>query len=455
MSELSAGEGRVARPGEIAAMPPASVLALLATTALGSFRILHAFSLGFPSAGASPSGSLIEDARGVLYGTAYVGGPTDLSYGGVAFALTPAPGGRYGYSVLHDFTGDAHTLDGAQPGSGLVADPAGNLYGTTVYGGASAGAGAGTVFELARSGTRFAERVLYRFTGGSHSADGSFPGAAPLLDAHGSLFGTTASGGTGSCEIAGPGCGTVYELERAAGGYVERVLYRFAGGRDGATPQARLIADARGALYGTTQYGGDACPDSQTLGCGTVFKLTPGPRGYAESVLYRFTGGATDGANPVAGLYADATGVLYGTTDTGGAGICAAGLFYHPSCGTVFMLQPRGRGYVETVLHDFIGGGGDGYRPESELVPGPDGLLYGTTVEGGSGVCFVYSGYNFGCGTVYAMSPIGGVTLLESLGPGKTGYAPNGLLIDRGGHIFGSTSGNWGAGGGTVFELGG
>ena len=449
------GQGPSSRSPETRAMP-IPIPALLATSALASFRVLHAFSLGFPSAGGLPSGSLIEDSRGVLYGTAAVGGPSDLSYGGVAFALTPASGGRYTYSVLHYFTGDAHSRDGAQPGSGLVADAAGNLFGTTVYGGASAGAGAGTVFELVRSGSRYTERILYRFTGGSLSSDGALPAAAPLIDAHGSLFGTTASGGgRGSCEVAGPNCGTVWELENAGGHYVEHILYRFAGGSDGATPQAPLIADAHGSLYGTTQYGGLPCADAKVLGCGTVFRLTPHAGGYVGTTLYRFRGGATDGVAPLAGLVADRSGNFYGTTDTGGAGICAAGLFYHPSCGTVFELQAQGSRYVEFVLHNFIGGGGDGYRPESALVPGPGGLLYGTTAEGGPDTCFVYAGYNFGCGTVYAVSPIGGVTILHDFGPGAAGYDPNGLLIDRNGRIFGSTSGNWGTGGGAIFEIGG
>ncbi len=432
-------------------MIPIAALFSVGAIAMTTFRLLHTFISGFPSTGSLPAGTLIADAQGVLYGTTQVGGRSEFSYGGTVYALTPTGGGHFAYRVLHYFTGDDHpSLDGSQPASGVTADAAGNLYGTTVYGGAASGSGSGTVFTLQRTGAKFSERVLYRFTGG---VDGSSPAAAPLIDAAGSLYGTTAAGGQGTCQIAGPGCGTVYELQHSGTSFQKRILYRFKGGTDGATPQAPLIADAQGALYGTTQYGGVACPDAP-LGCGTVFKLTPVANGYRETILYRFTGGATDGVAPLAGLVADSGGNLYGTTDTGGSGICAAGLFKYPSCGTIFMLHPTGTGYVETVLHNFIGGAGDGYRPESALVPGGDGLLYGTTFEGGAGTCYTYAGYSFGCGTVYSVSPIGGVTLVESFGPGATGYAPGGVFINRSGQLFGTTGGNWsGSGAGTVFEL--
>jgi uncharacterized repeat protein (TIGR03803 family) len=435
-----------------AVFPFAGVLAVV------TFRLLHTFVFGFPSTGSLPAGPLVTDSRGVIYGTTEGGGASEFSYGGTAFALTPK-GNGYAYKVLHYFTGDHHpSLDGDQPTSGVTLDPAGNLYGTTLYGGAAAGAGAGTVFELQPTLTHYEERVLHRFTGGTTgSTDGSNPNAAPIVDLAGSLYGTTASGGGGACTIAGPGCGTVYEIQHAGTSYRERILYRFKGGADGATPQAALIADSAGNLYGTTQYGGTGCPNSPTLGCGTVFELSPGPAGsnvYHETVLYRFQGGASDGVAPLAALYLDPAGTLYGTTDLGGAGICASALFTYPSCGTAFMLQPSGAGYVETVLHNFIGGAGDGYKPESALVPGPGGFLYGTTAFGGTNTCFVYAGYNFGCGTVFAMSTIGGVTLLHSFGPGIGGYSPNGLLIDAAGDIFGTTPENWTAKGeGAAFEI--
>jgi uncharacterized repeat protein (TIGR03803 family) len=169
-------------------------------------------------------------------------------------------------TVLHSFTGS----DGAFPLAGLIADSAGNLYGTTVSGGTggcSQGAGCGVVFKVSPSGT---ETVLYSFTGGS---DGAFPEAGLIADRAGNLYGTTNRGG-------GSGGGVVFKLSSSG---TETVLYSFTGGSDGRNPQAGLIADSAGNLYGTTEGGGS--------GNGVVFKLSLGG---TETVLHSFTG--SDGA---------------------------------------------------------------------------------------------------------------------------------------------------------------
>ena len=224
--------------------------------------------------------------------------------------------------TLHSFTGD----DGANPEAGLIADPAGNLYGTTDSGGAPMSCnitiGCGTVFQLDLSGSL---TVLHRFAG----SDGSRPlnWAGLIADEAGNLYGTTSAGGDRTSCAAEfiEGCGTVFQLTPSG---VLTVLHSFTGGSDGGDPTAGLIADAAGNLYGTTLEGGTTGSCNRPYGCGTVFQLTPSG---TLTVLHSFTG--SDGASPEAGLLADAAGNLYGTTHSGGAGTsCVQG------CGTVFEL---------------------------------------------------------------------------------------------------------------------
>jgi uncharacterized repeat protein (TIGR03803 family) len=194
----------------------------------------------------------------------------------------------------------------------------GNLYGTTTYGGSR---NYGTVFELSPTSTGWSETVLYSFCSQSNCPDGSNPWAGLIMDGAGSLYGTTQFGGNRSW-------GTVFKLEPSSGGWVETVLHNFClfcG--DGSIPQAPLVMDASGKLYGTTIQGGvNSC--SGSAGCGVVFELTPTNDGWAESVIYRFCSQAncSDGVFPQAGLLMDGAGNLYGTS--GGSSI-------HPY-GTVF-----------------------------------------------------------------------------------------------------------------------
>jgi uncharacterized repeat protein (TIGR03803 family) len=215
--------------------------------------------------------------------------------------------------VLYSF-GTAR-MDGAYPRAGLIFDNAGNLYGTTYSGGAH---NAGTVFELMRkTGGRWTERILHNFKGG---ADGAYPLANLIFDASGNLYGTTYAGGS-NVE------GTIFQLALKAGGvWTEKVLHSFGNGKDGEHPDAGLVFDATGNLYGTTYVGG-------ANGFGTVFELTPKARGkWAEQVLHSFSG--KDGASPYASLIIDTAGNLYGTTSSGGA----------DGFGTVFELTPKAGG---------------------------------------------------------------------------------------------------------------
>ena len=363
-----------------------------------TFTVLYAFK-GLED-GSFLYAGLVRDAAGNLYGTTTAGGTSGM---GTVFKLDTA-GTK---TVLHSFTGPP--LDGQYPGADLVRDAAGNLCGTTFYGGASYH---GTVFKVDPTG---AETVLHSFTG---DPDGSDPSAGMIRDGAGNLYGTTYEGGNF-------GKGTVFKLDTAG---LETVLYSFAGPPDGQFPNARLVRDAAGNLYGTTEIGGDLQCNSQN-GCGTVFKLdTTG----AETVLHRFTGTPTDGSYPEGGVVRDAAGNLYGTTSYGDAS----------DLGTVFKLDNAG---TETVLHSFTGGTTDGATPMVGLIPGAAGSLYGTTEVGGPS--------NFG--TVFRVTTSGTETILHSFVKGGTdGKKPRGGLIrDPAGNLYGTTSSGGRYNKGTVFKL--
>jgi uncharacterized repeat protein (TIGR03803 family) len=319
---------------------------------------------------------------------------------GLALALLIPVGGAHAKStetVLYSFTGGA---DGSNPFAGLIKDASGNLYGTTVEGGAH---GLGTVFKLAPDGT---ETALWSFTG----ADGSYPEGGLIMDTSGNLYGTTSSGGA-------DGDGTVFEV--ALNG-AETVLHSFTGGSDGKGPQAGLIMDKKGKLYGTTLFGG-------ANGDGTVFKVAPGG---AETVLYSFTGKA-DGSLPGAGLIRR-NGNFYGTTEGGGA----------ENLGTVFKLSPDG---TETVLYSFCPNYpdcSDGVLPVGGLIADSAGNLFGTTsADGGGG------------GTVFKLAPDGTETTLWSFTGGADGSEPQAGLVRENGNLYGTTLLGGANGLGTVFKV--
>jgi uncharacterized repeat protein (TIGR03803 family) len=258
----------------------------------------------------SPS-SLLLVGDNHFYGVTELGGRGD----GTIFEITRR-GGRE--TVLNSLFGRV----GLEPFAAPISDSNGNLYGTTLYGGGKASAG--TVFRLDPDGSL---TILYEFKGGP--VDGAYPAGTLLMDASGDLYGTTGGGGQNSgipCgDNNGFGCGTVFKL--AADG-TETVLYKFQGGvkNDGANPAAGLIADGAGNFYGTTGLGGSNVSCGGGVGCGTIFKLTTNG---TETILHRFVE-STDGAVPNAGLVADSSGILYGTTSQGGK----------DGYGTVFEITP-------------------------------------------------------------------------------------------------------------------
>ena len=293
-------------------------------------KVLYAFT-GL-SDGAYPVAGLLW-LNGELYGTAYEGGDENscLDIGcGTVFKLAPTANPPWKLTVIHTFHGSLH--DGAYPRAGLIADPQGNLYGTTYFSG-------GMVFELTppkTTGGDWTETVIHKFF--ADDVGGSRPVAGLVLDPQGNLYGTTSEGGT-SDACGTTGCGTVFELSPPAtngGNWTATVLHSFTGGSDGAYPEAGLIRGKRGGLYGTAEEGGDN-------NYGTVFKLTPpGTSGgnWTTTVLHTFASSA-NGQYPLAGLAAGPHGSLYGTTYeggyTGGLGACG---FNKTGCGTVFKLGP-------------------------------------------------------------------------------------------------------------------
>jgi len=295
----------------------------------GTLTVLHAFTTAGTD-GNNPYAGLVMDTAGNLYGTA---NPSVSAPGGTVFKIhTP----DNSFAVLHTFTG----VDGANPTGTVILDGAGNLYGTASAGGSGSCVnfitneqlGCGTVFKLDLATNPPTETVLYSFKGGS---DGDGPIAGLITDAAGNLYGTTSAGGSpisetcsGQTGVVG-GCGTVFKLDPATNPPTETVLYSFKGGSDGALPYAGLVMDAAGNLYGTTSEGGPGTCTGRNqvvVGCGTVFKLDPAGN---ETVLYSFTGGS-DGAFPLYGhLVMDPAGNFYGTASS----FLALGGF-----GTVFKL---------------------------------------------------------------------------------------------------------------------
>jgi len=386
----------------------AMLCALMMSAARPAFAqtetVLYTFQGG--SDGQDPSGNLTSDGAGNLYGTTYYGG---LGYGTV-YELSPNGVGGWSESVLYAFTGGA---DGAHPNyANVIFDGAGNLYGTTYYGGTVIGnAGYGVIFELSPVGTGWRETVLYSFTGG---ADGSYPEQNLIMDAAGNLYGTTAADPTG----------TVFELSPSNHGWTEQVIYE-----NGGLGFAGLTLDGLGNIFGAT--------DS------TVFELSPnGSGGWNSTVIHTFTGPPKDGLSPEGSLVFDQAGNLYGATQIGGA----------KKFGTVFKLTPVTQGkkkgtWTEKILYSFKGGKKDGSNPQAGVTVDGPGNVYGTTQEG------VNNNPN---GMVFELvAPVGTGSYKEKVlwnFDGTDGqYEQGGLLWDGVGDLYGTADQSGGAG--LVFEL--
>lgn len=402
-------------------------MALSAPPAGATETILHAFAGA--ADGTEPDAGLIADAAGNLYGTTQTGGTAN--FGTVFELLRPVAGSTWTNKVLYSFQGGA---DGYFPQAPLVLGAGGVLYSTTDQGGAS---GFGEVFSLtppASGQTAWTKTTLLAFTG---ELDGGYPyaGAALIIGSGGELLGTTLRGGPATD-------GVVFALHPpaiAGNAWAEQVLYSFGGGKDGYYPEGGLLAGSGGVLYGTTSGGGTSFACSG--GCGTVFQLTPPVAGGTTWIkaTYSFSG-SPGGAGPKGGLITDGA-ALYGTTYFGG-GATACGSF---GCGTVYRIGPTGAGaqVAETTLHAFQSGTDSEY-PTAGLIRDSSGNLYGTA----------HGAYPNRLGAVFKLSPpMAGATqwketILHSFTGNPDGGSPNGALLAGPGVDYGTTNYGGGAGAG-------
>jgi uncharacterized repeat protein (TIGR03803 family) len=376
---------------------------------------LHAFA-GFHNEGHAngyPNGGLIADAAGNLYGTtAALGNPCTTSNCGSVFELSPATGGGYTMTVLHGFTSIGKRP--WNPQAGLVMDASGNLYGTTYAGGLS---GSGTVFKLSQTGGVWTETVLHNFTG--DVPDGAQPASALVIDAAGNLYGVTPTGGAHRA-------GMVFELSPTiGGGWTYNIIHSFSGA-DGALPWSPLLIDSLGNLYGSAEGGGGNEE-------GTIFELSPTTGGaWTASVIY------SSSSAPAPLISMDAAGNIYGAT----------GEFGTENVGFVFELTPSGGTWTEQVIYNFCSETHcqGGFGPNG-VIPDASGNLYGTT-SGGSA---------FAAGAAYELSPVTGGgwthTVLHAFGHGVDGAQPTGALLLNAGKLYGSTTFGGTYGYGTVFEI--
>jgi uncharacterized repeat protein (TIGR03803 family) len=396
-----------------------------------TYNVLYNFSGGMD--GANPHVGVTLDKAGNLYGTAYAGGK---GYGTV-FKLAHK-GSGWVLAPLYSFEGKGAN-DGAGPDSKIVIGPDGSLYGTTIAGGGNEDPycqvfggyyGCGTIYNLKPPPTRpatplspWVETLLYLFT---FDPDGAYPRNNFVFDSGGNLYGTGANGG-----YIG---GVVWELSPSNGGWTEQAIFDFTGGQgpDGGAPEGGVVFGPDGNLYGTTSEDGY----SEFGCCGAVFQLVPSGSGWTENTLYDFLG-ENDGSYPYAGVIADASGNLYGSTTTGGVN----------GGGTVFELSPSNGAWTFTTLYSFTGSAGYADGPYDDLVMDNAGNLYGTTYLDG----------RYGWGNVFKLTPSGGgwtYTSLYDFTGGLDGSSPRcSLVFDSSGNLYGTTSIGGANGQGVVFEI--
>lgn len=340
---------------------------------------------------------------------------------GAGLALPVAAHCQLTMTILHSFSGG---LDGQQPYAGLVQAADGSLYGTTDYGGTN---NAGVVFKVNPDGS--GNSPVFDFGRNSIDPGGAANPSGLMAGADGGFYGTTGNGGSS-------GVGTVFRINADGTGFAD--LHDFTQDSGGAyDPFAGLTESPDGYLYGTMMYGGVS-----QLGC--AFKVSTNGTGFVT--LHQF--GGTDGSSPESPLILGQDGALYGTTSSGGASAQggASGL------GTVFKLSTDGT--TETVLHSFMGSGGDGQYPMTAgLVQGSDGTLYGVTQQGGS----TANGPNTGLGTIFKLNPDGsGFTILHNFsGRPDDGNYPNAtLVLGSDGFLYGTTEFGGSNNVGVVFQIG-
>ena len=409
--------------------------------AAASYADLHAFCSDANCAdGNYPSAPLISDSAGDLFGTTALGG---AGAWGTIFELIPKKGG-YKYKVLHSFCGKANCTDGSDPQSGLVIDTAGNLYGTTKFGGTQNG---GTAFEFSPKG-KGKLKILHSFCAqGAACADGSLPmydgltyqGAqnGSAYDGTSPVYGTTLYGGENNAGFSG----TVYALTPSKNGkkWKESVVWQFcaqANCADGSQPHNGLTIDSSGNLYGVTFAGGNSNDD------GVIFELSPGKAGWTEVILHDFCSveDCTDGANPESALV-PANGGFVGSASSDGA---------HGG-GLLFTLLPNGANSQYSDIYDFCAQAGcsDGSNPIGQLALDAQGNIYGTALTGGDP--------NYSRGVIYELKAAGTLDVLHVFcanGNCSDGAWPvGGITLNSANDVFGTTSEGGANSDGALFEL--
>ncbi len=362
--------------------------------------------------GRSPSACLIADAHGNLFGTTQQGG----AYGyGTAFEIVKT---SRGYASAPTTLVSFDNTNGSAPIAGLIADANGNLFGTTLEGGAY---GYGTVFEIVKTSSGYASTptTLVSFD----NTDGSSPEAGLIADANGNLFGTTAFGGASLA-------GTAFEIAKTKRGFASTpttlVSFDYT---NAAFPYAGLIGDANGNLFGTTRGAYEF---------GTAFEIVKSKRGYASTPTTLVSFDNTNGAFPFAGLIADADGNLFGTTPQGGAS----------DLGTVFEIVKTRRGYAGTPTTLVTFDNANGSYPVASLIADAHDNLFGTTRRGGAsdlGTVFEIVKTKRG----YARTP----TTLVSFDNTDGVHPYASLIADANGNLFGTTEQGGASDLGTVFEV--
>jgi len=363
-----------------------------------SYTVLHNF-LGNASDGGAPYATLTEGPDGMMYGTTNFYGAGNR---GTVFRMNKD---GTGYSVLKTFS--AGTSDGGNLAQSVRIAPDGTLYGCNAAGG---GDTAGLLFRLNSDGTGFAVLKDLR------SPDGSLP-LAPVMEASdGALYGSTYVGG-------GATKGTLFKVNKDGTGFT--VLHRFTTSTDGVQPSGKLTEASDGALYGATLGGG-------AYSGGVLFKLNKDGTGY--TILRSFASTSTDGSGLLGGVIEGSDGALYGTTDGGGTS----------SAGTIFKINKDGTGYA--VLRSFTTASSDGHWPYAGLIEAPSGILYGTTIAGGSA----------NLGVAFKIQKNGtGFTILHSFSGGTgDGASPySGVYLASDGRLYGTTTAGGSANLGTVYGL--
>jgi uncharacterized repeat protein (TIGR03803 family) len=387
-----------------------------ATQANSQANVIYSFSEASTD-GFTPYSSLIADSAGNLYGTTTEGGEYEV---GTVFELSPQADGSWVEQILLSFNGADGTNENLQ--SRLVLDSSGNLYGVATFGGAY---NYGVAFELSPlTGGAWASTVLHTF---NKDGDGIYPEGGLIFDARGNLYGVTGDGGA-------YGLGTAFVLRKNTNGsWAEEILHSFGNGTDGQNPNGPLTMDNLGHLYGTT-YNGGAHSE------GTVFALArQGNGSWQERILHAFSRSSSDGENPYAGviLASGIPGRLYGTTFNGGAS----------GSGAVFeVARQTGGGWKETLIHSFSQAI-DGAQSRAALTE-VNGTLYGTTSLGGAS----------DTGTVFGLAPGTGGTWTESFlysfteSPGQSKFPYGGLLLYSDGNLYGTAQGG-AYGVGSVYEI--